>query len=171
MANTQNDNKANESKNVVDNIHYPNKPGFKPSSYVPVGGVILAATPLEYHLKRYTYTLKVKNTGDRPIQVGSPFPFFDVNRFLEFDRPSTYGCHLNIPATTAIRFEPGDEKEVEVVAYSGKRYVFGFNNLTDGYAGTEDSPTYYPKKIEAFRRMREYGFKTTNDGCEKPLDK
>lgn len=110
-------------------IVYPNTPGFTPKEYVPVGGVILADTPIEYNTGRRTVTLKVRNTGDRPIQVGSHYHFFEVNRYLEFDRPKAYGYHLNIPATTAIRFEPGDEKEVELVTYWGKRRVIGFNNL------------------------------------------
>ena len=89
----------------------------------------------------------------------------EVNRYLELDRPATFVCHLNIHETTAIRFEPGDEKEVEVVAFSGKRFVCGFNNLTNGFAGTEDTPAFYPKKTEAVRRMKEYGFKCS---CDDP---
>lgn len=139
---------------------YPDKPGFTPASYVPVGGVILADTPIEYNVNRRTVTLKVRNTGDRPIQVGSHFHFFEVNRYLEFDRPKAYGYHLNIPATTAIRFEPGDEKEVELCTYWGKRRVIGFNNLVDGYTGGEDSPTYYPKYLRAVELMKEYQFKS-----------
>ncbi len=97
--------------------------------------------PIEYNTGRKTVKLVVRNTGDRPIQVGSHFHFFEVNRYLEFDRDAAFGCHLNIPATTAIRFEPGDQKEVEVVAYSGKRRVIGFNGLVMGYTGDEDAPT------------------------------
>ena len=77
-------------------------------------------------------TLKVRNTGDRPVQVGSHFHFFEVNRALEFDRAAAFGQHLNIPASTALRFEPGDEREVKLVPYGGKRAVYGFNNLVDG---------------------------------------
>ena len=105
----------------------------------------------------------MRNTGDRPIQVGSHFHFFEVNRYLEFDRPKAYGCHLNIPATTAIRFEPGEEKEVEVVTYAGKRRVIGFDDLVNGYTGLEDTPTYYPKRTEAIRRLGEYGYKTVSE--------
>lgn len=141
-------------------ITYPNTPGFAPADYVPVGGVILADTPIEYNTDRRTVTLKVRNTGDRPIQVGSHYHFFEVNRFLEFDRPKAYGYHLNIPATTAIRFEPGDEKEVELVSYWGKCRVIGFNNLVDGFTGGEDSPTYYPKYLRALALMKEYQFKS-----------
>ena len=125
-------------------IEYPKTPGFTPKEYCPVGGVILAEDPIEYNTNRRTVKLKVRNTGDRPIQVGSHYHFFEVNRFLEFDRPKAFGYHLNIPATTAIRFEPGEEKEVEVVAFAGKQRVIGFDDLANGYAGLEDTPTYYP---------------------------
>lgn len=141
-------------------IAYPEEPGFKPEKYCPVGGVILASGDIEYNANRRTCRLKVRNTGDRPVQIGSHFHFFEVNRYLEFDRPRAFGMHLNIPATTAVRFEPGEEKEVELVDYSGKRRVIGFNDLVNGYAGYEDSPTFYPKKINAIRRMEEYGFKS-----------
>ena len=84
----------------------PIVPGFTPKQHVGVGGEILSAEPIEYNEGRYTAKIVVHNTGDRPIQVGSHFHFFEVNRYLEFDRAKAFGCHLNIPATTAIRFEP-----------------------------------------------------------------
>uniref|UniRef100_A0A7U3YFQ4 Urease subunit beta n=1 Tax=Geobacillus sp. (strain Y4.1MC1) TaxID=581103 RepID=A0A7U3YFQ4_GEOS0 len=74
----------------------------------------------------------VKNRGDRPIQVGSHFHFFEVNLFLEFNRQAAYGKHLNIPAGTAVRFEPGDAKQVELVPFSGERCVYGLNNFVNG---------------------------------------
>lgn len=138
---------------------YPNRPGFKPAETVIVGGEILAAAPIEYNTGRKTVKLTVRNTGDRPIQVGSHFHFFEVNRYLEFDRDASFGCHLNIPATTAIRFEPGDQKEVEVVTYAGKRRIIGFNGLVMGYTGEEDAPTYFPARMKAVRKVREAGFK------------
>ncbi len=144
-------------------IAYPNTPGFTPKDYVPVGGVILADTPIEYNANRRTAKITVHNTGDRPVQVGSHFHFFVVNCYMEFDRALAFGCHLNIPATTAIRFEPGEEKEVEVVAYSGKRRVIGFDDLVNGYTGLEDRPTFYPKHIEAMRRVQEYGYKNVSE--------
>ena len=134
-------------------------PGFTPAEYVPVGGVILASEPIEYNTDRKTVTLKVRNTGDRPVQVGSHYHFFEINRYMEFDREAAFGMHLNIPATTAIRFEPGEEKEVELVSFAGKQRVIGFDDLTNGYAGYEDTPTYFPKKIRAFSRMKKYGYK------------
>lgn len=141
-------------------IAYPNTPGFTPKDYVPVGGVILQDAPINYNVNRRTVKLTVRNTGDRPVQIGSHFHFFEVNRYMEFDRPKAFGYHLNIPATTAVRFEPGEEKEVELVAYAGKVRVIGFNDLVNGYAGLEDHPTFYPKHIEAIRRIQEYGFKS-----------
>lgn len=143
-------------------IYYPETPGFKPAEYCPVGGVILAKGDITYNANRRTVKVICRNTGDRPIQIGSHFHFFEVNRYMQFDRSLAFGMHLNIPATTAVRFEPGEEKEVELVAYSGKHRVLGFNRLTDGFAGLEDSPTYYPTKIRAFQRRALYGFKTVS---------
>lgn len=138
---------------------YPNAPGFAPRQKTKVGGIILAQAPIEYNTGRKTVKLIVRNTGDRPIQVGSHFHLFEVNRYLEFDRDAAFGYHLNIPATTAIRFEPGDQKEVEAVTYAGKRRVIGFNGLVMGYTGDEDAPTYYPARLHALRKVREAGFK------------
>ena len=99
---------------------------------VPVGGYVCRKEQVAFHEKLTVTELTVRNTGDRPVQVGSHFHFFEVNRALEFDRASAYGQHLNIPASTALRFEPGDEREVKLVPYLGKRAVYGFNNLVDG---------------------------------------
>lgn len=142
---------------------YPVTPGFVPKNEVPVGGVLLADTPIEYNTTRKTITLTVRNTGDRPIQVGSHFHFFEINRYMEFDRKAAFGYHLNIPATTAIRFEPGEEKEVELVAFGGKRRIIGFNNLVDGYTGEEDAPSFYPASLRSVKRLDEYGFKTISE--------
>ena len=79
-----------------------------------------------------TITIQVSNRGDRPIQVGSHIHFFEVNQALEFDRTKTRGFRLNVPAGTAARFEPGDSREVELVALAGSREVYGLNNLTNG---------------------------------------
>ena len=81
---------------------------------------------------RRTVEMSVVNTGDRPIQVGSHFHFFEVNRALRFDRGEAFGMRLNVPAGTAVRFEPGDEKRVVLVELAGARRVFGLNDLTDG---------------------------------------
>jgi len=77
-------------------------------------------------------TMVVANTGDRPIQVGSHFHFFEVNSALSFDREKALGFRLNIPAGNAVRFEPGDSKEVRLVALAGKREVYGLNNAVNG---------------------------------------
>ncbi|WCK53803.1 urease subunit beta [Aneurinibacillus sp. Ricciae_BoGa-3] len=76
--------------------------------------------------------ITVLNKADRPVQVGSHFHFYEINRALEFDRGQAFGMHLNIPAGTAVRFEPGDAKEVELVPFSGSRAVYGLNNQTNG---------------------------------------
>ncbi|MBI1846768.1 MAG: urease subunit beta [Candidatus Rokubacteria bacterium] len=81
---------------------------------------------------RRTVEITVANAGDRPVQVGSHFHFFEVNRALQFDRAQAFGMRLNVPAGTAVRFEPGDEKRVTLVEIAGARKVFGLNNLTNG---------------------------------------
>lgn len=81
---------------------------------------------------RKVVDLLVANTGDRPIQVGSHFHFFEVNRALDFDRQAAFGMRLNIPSGVTVRFEPGDHKTVELTELKGDRIVFGLNNLTDG---------------------------------------
>ncbi len=82
---------------------------------------------IELNTGRKTQTITVANTGDRPVQVGSHYHFYEVNPGLMFDRESTRGYRLNIPAGTAVRFEPGQEREVELVAYAGDGKVYGFN--------------------------------------------
>ncbi len=87
---------------------------------------------IEINAGRPTVKLTVVNTGDRPVQIGSHFHFFEVNRQMKFEREKAYGMRLNIPAGTAVRFEPGEEKEVELVTLGGNKIVYGFNNLVDG---------------------------------------
>lgn len=97
------------------------------------GEYILAKTgDLDANTGLATKTLIVANTGDRPIQVGSHYHFFEVNTALRFDRSTVLGFRLNIPAGTAVRFEPGDTREVNLVAFAGKREVYGLNNLVNG---------------------------------------
>ena len=160
-------NKNNKQNRTMAGL-YPCREGFRPSKHAVTGGVIPGDGPIEYNTGRQTATLVVRNTGDRPIQVGSHFHFFEVNRYLEFDRDAAFGCHLNIPATTAVRFEPGDQKTVEVVAYAGKRRVIGFNNLVMGYTGDEDAPGYFPARTKAFMRVRRAGFKIAGEGADFP---
>jgi urease beta subunit len=96
------------------------------------GEYLLGEGDIVANAGRRTIELTVANTGDRPIQVGSHFHFFEVNRALRFDRAQAFGMRLNIPAGTAVRFEPGDEKRVVLVELAGTRQVFGLNGLTDG---------------------------------------
>lgn len=128
-----------------------------PAKYsVAVGGYVCASAPVTFHANLKVTTLKVRNTGDRPIQIGSHFHFFEVNPALEFDRAAAFGQHLNIPAASALRFEPGDEREIKLVPYLGKRGVYGFNNLVDGETSGPHAET---NKAKAVERARQRGFR------------
>ncbi len=96
------------------------------------GEVIAADGEIELNVGRKTVTLSVANTGDRPIQVGSHYHFFETNGALDFDRDKARGFRLNIPAGSAVRFEPGQTREVQLVAYAGDRHVFGFRGRIMG---------------------------------------
>jgi urease subunit beta len=96
------------------------------------GEIIVAPGEIVLNDGRSTVKVTVANTGDRPIQVGSHYHFYETNRALAFDRAKTRGFRLNVPAGTAIRFEPGQEREVELVAYGGERRVFGFTGQVMG---------------------------------------
>lgn len=96
------------------------------------GEIFPQSGDIELNAGRETQRLTVANSGDRPIQVGSHFHFYEVNPALQFDRELAKGMRLNIPAGTAVRFEPGDEKTVELVNFAGSREIYGFNNLVDG---------------------------------------
>ena len=98
-------------------------------SYLIPGELIPEDGSIELNKGRETTTLKVANTSDRPIQIGSHYHFFESNKGLEFDRKKSLGKRLDIPAGTAIRFEPGDQREVNLVPYAGDRKIFGFNGL------------------------------------------
>jgi urease beta subunit len=115
------------------------------------GEYLLGEGDIEANVGRRTLTLTVANTGDRPIQVGSHFHFFEANRALRFDRGQAFGMRLNVPAGTAVRFEPGDEKVVTLVELGGAREVYGLNALTDGAAGAG-------RRAESVRRAAEGGF-------------
>ncbi|MFC0561102.1 urease subunit beta [Halalkalibacter alkalisediminis] len=96
------------------------------------GEIRVAKGSIHCNQNRKTLKIKVSNIGDRPIQVGSHFHFIEVNRFLAFDRVAAIGMRLNIAAGTAVRFEPGEEKEVELVEVGGNRVIHGLNGLTNG---------------------------------------
>ena len=96
------------------------------------GEIITPDGEIELNAGRETVKLQVANTGDRPIQVGSHFHFFEVNTALHFNREQARGMRLDIPAGTAVRFEPGDEKEIILVPLVGRRQVYGFNGLING---------------------------------------
>lgn len=121
-----------------------------PGEIIPDDGEILI------NQDRNTKKISVQNTGDRPIQIGSHFHFFEVNEYLKFDREEAFGMRLNIPAGTAVRFEPGEEKEVELVEIGGKRRITGLNNLTNGSLNSESV------KRAAIRRAKNQGYQNTN---------
>jgi len=101
------------------------------------GEYVLGEGDIEANQGRPTIQLTVANTGDRPIQVGSHFHFFEANKALRFDRGRAFGMRLDIPAGAAVRFEPGDEKIVALVGLGGARAVYGLNALTDGSTGED----------------------------------
>ena len=119
------------------------------------GAIICEPGVLEINAGRESKTLSVINTGDRPIQVGSHYHFFEVNRMLQFDRAQSLGFRLDIPAGTAVRFEPGDTKTVTVVALAGDRIVRGLNDLVNGAL---DDPQV---SAAAIARLEAQGFSTT----------
>jgi len=102
------------------------------------GEYFVGTKDIEYNVGRKTVIVAVANTGDRPVQVGSHFHFFEVNRQMEFDREKAFGMRLNIAAGTAVRFEPGEEKEVELVAIGGNKKIFSINNLVNGSVDDKD---------------------------------
>jgi urease beta subunit len=112
------------------------------------GEYILAKGDIEINVGRNTEMIVVVNTGDRPVQIGSHFHFFEVNKQLAFDRGKAFGMRLNIAAGTAVRFEPGEEKEVELVAFGGAKNIVGFSNLVDGEISDENKHAAVAKAQE-----------------------
>jgi urease subunit gamma/beta len=113
-------------------IHEPIAPGREPVPEGEPGDIRLAAEDVVLNEGRDVASVTVKNLGDRPIQVGSHFHFFEANPELDFDRAQAFGMRLDIPAGTAVRFEPGEEKDVQLVTLGGERRVHGLNLLTEG---------------------------------------
>ncbi|GHA86543.1 urease subunit beta [Streptomyces tendae] len=114
-----------------------------------------ADEPIEINAGRRTLKVTVSNTGDRAVQVGSDYHFFEANSALEFDREATLGMHLNIAAGTSVRFEPGGKREVELCTYAGTGRLTGFSGLLNG------SVKSHPARVEAVSRALERGFRST----------
>ena len=102
------------------------------------GEIVTGSEPIELNEGRPVIRLEVANTGDRPVQVGSHYHFYEVNRALSFDREQARGMHLDIAAGTAVRFEPGDTREIALVPYAGAREIYGFNAQVNGPLENDD---------------------------------
>jgi urease subunit gamma/beta len=135
-------------------VHDPIRPGAEAAdeSVGTPGEIRAAEGEIELNQGRPRKTLKVLNTGDRPVQIGSHYHFFEVNKALDFDRAEAFGMRLDIPAGTAVRFEPGQSKEVTLTTFGGNARVGGLNALTNG--ATDDAA-----KADALARARAAGFK------------
>src|SRR5271157_5202848 len=125
---------------------------MNPGEYFLESGAITA------NAGRRTARVLVKNSGDRPVQVGSHYHFFEVNRALEFDRAAAYGMRLNVAAGTAVRFEPGEEKEVELTEFGGARVIHGFNGLVGGPLASSGA------RERAIETARKSGFQSSSGG-------
>jgi urease subunit gamma/beta len=132
-------------------VHEPIRPGSRPIADGKPGELRPAQGDIELNAGRRRRTLDVRNRGDRPVQVGSHFHFFEVNDQLDFDRGAAFGMRLDVPAGTAVRFEPGDEREVTLVELGGHRRVHGLNRLTEGDTGADQLSA-------ALARARDGGF-------------
>ncbi|MCV7057887.1 urease subunit beta [Mycolicibacterium gilvum] len=133
-------------------VHDAIGPGRTPAEPTVTPGEILPCDgELELNAGREVATVVVDNTGDRPIQVGSHFHFFEVNRALRFDRAVAFGMRLDIPSGTAVRFEPGEQQEISLTSYGGERTVIGQNDVTNADTSGTPGP-------ELMARMRDLGF-------------
>ena len=136
-------------------VHEPIRPGRQApdATAVQPGEIIPAQGDIEINAGRRKATVKALNTGDRPIQVGSHFHFFEVNKALQFNREVAFGMHLDVPAGTAVRFEPGEAKSIALVEFGGTGEIFGLNSLTNG------STRSATRKQEALAKARQQGYK------------
>ena len=134
-------------------VHDPIRPGKKKVGGVSPGELDCEEGEIEINAGRRSVTIKVVNTGDRPVQIGSHYHFFETNKALDFDRASAFGLRLDIPAGTAVRFEPGEAKEVILTEFGGTQELHGLNNLTNGPISSQDI------KGQALQRARARGFK------------
>ncbi len=134
-------------------VHDAIGPGTRTRDELAVipGEILPAEGDLELNAGRPTATVTVENTGDRPVQVGSHFHFFETNRALRFDRAAAFGMRLDIPSGTAVRFEPGEAQDVSLTAYGGERTVVGQNDITNG-------PVSSPPTVEAMAVLHSLGF-------------
>jgi len=136
-------------------IHDPIRPGKRKraADEVVPGEIVTDDGDIELNAGRRKVTLKVVNTGDRPVQIGSHYHFFETNKALDFDRAKSFGMHLDIPAGTAVRFAPGESKEVVLTEFGGTGELLGLNALTEGNWRSEAT------RAKALGRARERGFK------------
>jgi len=137
-------------------VHDPIRPGNHSDESQPAfepGRLVVQEGEIDLNAGRMTKTLHVVNHGDRPVQIGSHYHFFESNRMLEFDRAAAFGMRLDIPAGTAVRFEPGQEREVHLVEFGGNKILSGLNGLSNGAAGDEAN------KQAALQAARERGFR------------
>jgi urease subunit gamma/beta len=137
-------------------VHDPIRPGKKKGAKkeeIRPGEIITPDEEIELNVGRRKTKIKAINKGDRPIQVGSHYHFFEVNKQLEFDREESFGMHLDIPAGTAVRFEPGESKEVTLVEFGGTGEIYGLNSLTNG------STRSAARKDQALKTARNRGFR------------
>ena len=134
-------------------VHEPLRPAEgKPADTLEPGRLVVDDGEIEINAGRRKETLTVINTGDRPVQIGSHYHFFEVNKALRFDRSAAFGLRLDIPAGTAVRFEPGQEKSVTLTEFGGTKVLSGLNGLTDGAA---DDPAV---KAKALANAKARGF-------------
>jgi urease subunit gamma/beta len=137
-------------------VHDPIRPGKgagRKQAQIHPGEIITPDADIELNAGKRKAGLKALNTGDRPIQVGSHYHFFEVNRALQFDREKSYGMHLDIPAGTAVRFEPGESKDITLVEFGGTGEVYGLNGLTNGSTRSSD------RKAQAVKIAKDRGYK------------
>ena len=118
------------------------------------GEILTLDGHIDLNVKRKTQTVAVSNTGDRPIQVGSHYHFFETNEALQFDRKTSRGMRLNIASGTAVRFEPGQSRTVELVDLAGRRTVFGFRGLVMGTLAAKKTPAAKAKPTAAKRAVK-----------------
>ena len=135
-------------------VHDPIRPGQQPvATSVTPGEILPAEGDIEINAGKARVTIRACNKGDRPIQIGSHYHFFEANRALDFDREQAFGMHLDIPAGTAVRFEPGEEKEVTLTSFGGTGEIYGLNGLTNGSTRSD------VVKDQALQLARSRGFK------------